>query len=400
MWDIAPPLSELEASIADPSSPIGMRMRAAYYLKQLFVNSSSGDRNGDNDNDQLQTETETQTLITKQQVLTSLSAGLRDRQHGSLMRHEYAYVMGQLGDQGGCAALEEILADASDCSMVRHEAAEALAAIGADSSRQVLQSIMEATQHTTPELYETCLLSLHVMDWQLKTEHEKEQEQEPVDCACMLNPYSSVDPAPPNPAHATWTCEQWGQVLCDPSQSMFDRYCAMFSLCNRGGEQAVQQLCQALDFDKSNTQTSALLRHEVAYVLGQLQHPLLVHALHQSLRNIQEHQMVRHEAAEALGAMEDAWDQVQPILQQFTNDDNPVMRESCLVALDAADYWGHANNNMTDQQQEQQEGKKEQQQRPSSFAKEKANGEDLFHPPTTEGAMTSDNHRSCAKEQW
>jgi hypothetical protein len=36
MWTI-PPLSDLESTLRDPASPIGKRMRAAYYLKQLHT---------------------------------------------------------------------------------------------------------------------------------------------------------------------------------------------------------------------------------------------------------------------------------------------------------------------------------------------------------------------------
>ena len=50
--------------------------------------------------------------------------------------------------------------------------------------------------------------------------------------------------------------------------------------------------------------SSALLRHEVAFVLGQMQHPTALPALSTSLKRQHEHNMVRHEAAEALGALE------------------------------------------------------------------------------------------------
>jgi HEAT repeat protein len=102
-------------------------------------------------------------------------------------------------------------------------------------------------------------------------------------------------------------------------------------------------MCRALTNDTS----SALLRHEVAYVLGQLQHPFAIQALEMSLRRSQEHFMVRHKSAEALGAIEtthDEWNRIETILQEFTHDSDPVVRESCLVALDAADYWGHASD--------------------------------------------------------
>ena len=230
--------------------------------------------------------------------------------------------------------------------MVRHEAAEALAAIGASDSRKVLEQVMEQTQSNLPEVYETCLLANNLMDWQARGGHDNPGEEAPVACACMLNPYSSVDPAPPHPAHASKTDVELGDILCDANLSIFDRYRAMFSLRNRGGEDAVLQLCRGLSSDDS----SALLRHEVAYVLGQLQHPVSVPALEESLRKLDEHQMVRHESAEALGAIEGSWDKVEAILGEFTKDENQVVRESCLVALDAADYWGHNqdDNNSND----------------------------------------------------
>ena len=60
----------------------------------------------------------------------------------------------------------------------------------------------------------------------------------------------------------------------------------------------MQALSSALE-DRS----SALFRHEVAYVLGQLAHAAAVPALVRTLRRTEESAMVRHECAEALGAI-------------------------------------------------------------------------------------------------
>jgi deoxyhypusine monooxygenase len=251
--------------------------------------------------------------------------------------------------------------------MVRHEAAEALAAIGAPRSRAILQEVMENTKSNFPEVAETCLLALNVMDWRLRGGHNNPEEKAPVGCACMLNPYSSVDPAPPHPAHANKTAEELGDILCDAENSIFDRYRAMFSLRNRGGEDSVLQLCRALISDNS----SALLRHEVAYVLGQLQHTASVSALEESLRRKEEHQMVRHESAEALGAIDGSWEKVEAILEEFSKDGNQVVRESCLVALDAADYWGHNTNHGAENK-----GDEEKKEAPLSFVQLKGQPED------------------------
>ena len=314
-------MESLKDAINHPTYPIGMRMRAAYFLRQVHKDHP--------DDGALQ-----------QVVIDTLARGLVNKDHGSLMRHEFAYVMGQLRDERCCPALEEALCQTSDCVMVRHEAAEALGAIGAKRSRPVLDSLVNGSRETPMELVETCRLALNVMEWR---EGGEDPDSIPAACACMLNPYSSVDPAPPDPQHETMEFSELGDILCDPAKPMFERYRAMFSLRNRGGELAVAQLCRALVKDQS----SALFRHEVAYVLGQLQHPDSVEALEESLRRTDEHMMVRHESAEALGAIDGRWEDVEAILKEFTTDECDVVRESCLVALDAADYWGH-NQSLAD----------------------------------------------------
>ena len=76
MWE-APPFVKLQDAIRDPSNAIGMRMRAAYFLKQAY----------------------TDTPEKREEIIECLAEGLKDTRHGSLMRHEYAYVMGQMGDE-------------------------------------------------------------------------------------------------------------------------------------------------------------------------------------------------------------------------------------------------------------------------------------------------------------
>jgi deoxyhypusine monooxygenase len=297
-----------------------MRMRAAYYLRQEYSDAAGESNNSDDD-----------ALIVQQKVIDTLCSGLKEIRHGSLMRHEFAYVLGQLRDDRACDTLETVLEAEDDCVMVRHECAEALGAIGALRSLSVLRTVFERNQNV-PEVSETCQLAIDVMEWHT---NGGDPTTMPAACACMLNPYSTIDPAPPHPSHADTPIAELGDLLLNDDVPMFERYRAMFSLRNRGGADAVQQLCRALTDDTS----SALLRHEVAYVLGQLQHPASVEALAESLRRKQEHRMVRHESAEALGAIEGRWEDVERILLEFTTDDDIVVRESCLVALDAVDYW-------------------------------------------------------------
>jgi len=264
-----------------------------------------------------------------------------DERHGSLLRHEFAYVMGQIRDERCCSYLEQVLLNKDDCIMVRHECGEALGAISAKRSIPILQQAIESNPNTI-EISQTCQLALSYMEWKINKDELKGIEQ-PMVCACMIAPYSSVDPAPPHPDHVHLSTKEIGKILCDDSLPLFQRYRAMFSLRNRGGVDSVYELGEALVHDTS----SALLRHEVAYVLGQMQHSDSVEALTTSLQRKNEHSIVRHESAEALGAIEDKWDVVEASLKLFLEDDDIVVRESCIVALDAANYWGYSNNNTT-----------------------------------------------------
>ncbi|KAL7467939.1 hypothetical protein ACHAXS_008168 [Conticribra weissflogii] len=329
MWE-APPLSSLQSTLADPTKPIGMRMRATYFLRQAYDNYMRNLEPDKNRND----DREVAEFDVSKIAIDVLSTSLADSRHGALLRHEFAYVMGQLRDERSIPALEKTLLDDADDIMVRHECAEALGAIGSVDSIPALEKCVE--NDTSIEVGETCRLALDFIQWKMRGGVEGE-ENAPIACACMLSPYSSVDPAPPHPKHEALSTGEIGAILRYENAPLFERFRAMFSLRNRGGADSVIELGNTLVNDKS----SALLRHEVAYVLGQMQHADAVEYLETSLKRENEHRMVRHESAEALGAIEERWGECEAILGQFLQDRDDVVRESCLVALDAADYWGY-----------------------------------------------------------
>lgn len=82
---------------------------------------------------------------------------------------------------------------------------------------------------------------------------------------------------------------------------------------------------------------SALFRHEIAFVFGQLSHPASIPSLVATLSDVEEVGMVRHEAAEALGGLGDE-PGVEYVLKKFLNDPEQVVRESVIVALDMAEF--------------------------------------------------------------
>lgn len=83
--------------------------------------------------------------------------------------------------------------------------------------------------------------------------------------------------------------------------------------------------------------SSALFRHEIAFVFGQLSHPASIPSLIATLSNAKEESMVRHEAAEALGSLGDE-EGVEDVLKSFLDDPEQVVRDSVIVALDMAEF--------------------------------------------------------------
>ena len=299
--------------------------------------------------------------------------------------------------------------------MVRHECAEALGAIGAIRSMHILRTAIEESKDII-EICETCEIAISHMEWNCKqkqynsSEFENQnstqdnKEEEPMACACMLSPYSSIDPAPPHPKHKNISTASLGNILRDVEQPLFERYRAMFSLRNRGGTDCVLELCHTLTSDCS----SALLRHEIAYVLGQMQHPASIDSLGESLRRYitiksngtelqkREHRMVRHEAAEALGAIDnyERWKDVESILMEFLHDEDIVVRESCIVALDAADYWGHSQTVVNQENKASNENKTNEacESKTEDYKQSQPNNLTFVQQKAISNGKKSDNH--------
>lgn len=234
----------------------------------------------------------------------------------ALLKHELAYCLGQMQDVRALPVLENVLRDVSQEPMVRHEAGEALGAIG-DSS--VVPLLEEYSKDPVVEVAETCQLALSRLKWLSKSENTSQD--------LSSNPYASVDPAPPA---AINDVDKLKQILLDDSVPLFDRYRAMFSLRNLRTDESVLALGEGL---KSG---SALFRHEVAFVLGQLQKEISVPHLCESLEDPNENEMVRHECAEALGSI--ATPECLKALNKYLGDGKRVVHESCVIALDMCEY--------------------------------------------------------------
>ena len=86
---------------------------------------------------------------------------------------------------------------------------------------------------------------------------------------------------------------------------------------------------------------SALVKHELAYCLGQTGNPAAVPYLRRVLKDRREDAMCRHEAAEALGALSDQ-DSLSLLESIRDHDSEPeVVRETCEIAVERIN-WDHS----------------------------------------------------------
>jgi deoxyhypusine monooxygenase len=258
----------------------------------------------------------------------ALRPSLRD--NSALLAHEVAYCMGQMKNPHAIPYLSETLKDKNLNAMVRHEAGEALGAIGDPVALPILE---EYLKDELPEIRETCQVAIDLINWKLENKENAD--------ANGNNPvFMSVDPAPAEDFESKQAAQKAqieklkGQLL-DTKLSIFKRYRALFALRNINTPDAVLAICSGFKDE------SALFRHEIAYVLGQMQHPVSIPSLAEVLKTTEEHAMVRHEAAEALGAMGDNKDtiDVAELLTEYQADHAAVVKDSCTVALDIMKYW-------------------------------------------------------------
>ena len=154
-----------------------------------------------------------------------------------------------------------------------------------------------------------------------------------------LSDFSSIDPAPPLAQQASLpSIPTLQSTLLDTSLPLFARYRAMFALRDLASPPTLPTAVPAVHALATGfADPSALFRHEIAFVFGQLSHPASIPALVKCLSDTKEESMVRHEAAEALGSLGDE-EGVEDVLRGFVDDAEQVVRESIVVALDMAEF--------------------------------------------------------------
>jgi deoxyhypusine monooxygenase len=123
------------------------------------------------------------------------------------------------------------------------------------------------------------------------------------------------------------------------------RFRALFSLKHVARHEEGAKASDAIDaIAAAFTSPSALLKHELAYCLGQTGKLAAVPHLQAVLRDLAEDPMCRHEAAEALGALGDSGS--LDILRHFRDrtGEEVAVKETCEIAIDRIEWESSEKN--------------------------------------------------------
>jgi deoxyhypusine monooxygenase len=300
-------IAALRKSLVNEDTPLAQRFRALFSLKHVASQEPGPQASA---------------------AIESIAAAFASP--SALLKHELAYCLGQTKNLEAVPFLRAVLENRSEDAMCRHEAAEALGALGDQSSLDLMKQIQK--DETEPVVVrETCDIAVDRITWA----HADTSKSE----SLRSSDFASIDPAPPMPSASDRpSISDLQSTLLDTSKSLFQRYRAMFTLRDLASPPDLPTAKPAVHALASGFQDpSALFRHEIAFVFGQLSHPESIPALLAVLENRTEEGMVRHEAAEALGSLGEE-PGVEDMLRRFLDDPEQIVRESVIVALDMAEY--------------------------------------------------------------
>jgi len=351
--------------LVDQSRPIRDRFRALFTLRSMTGRPGAADAlisaltmktNNNNNNNSNDDDDDDDPAFLAAAKTTRLRAD-------ALFRHEVAFALGQMQSKKATSALISVLKNECEHGMTRHECAEALGAIGDESAVDVLREMHE-DETQCREVRETASLALRRIEHVTKKSAAivgarvgskkettavgiAEKDDDDDDDDDDVRHAYSVDPVPA--MDESIETETLAAIILDDAADIWDRYAAMFALRNRAQKtfglvkktQETEQLVQLCSSTlgktlRSETVQSALLKHEICYVLGQLRedddNDIAREALFDCLEDPNEHAMVRHEAAEAIGSRGGAG--AEALLRKYLSCEDRVVRESCEVALD------------------------------------------------------------------
>ena len=127
--------------------------------------------------------------------------------------------------------------------------------------------------------------------------------------------------------------KNWKEVLVDMGATKEERIQAAFHLEDAGDDDSIKTMGDALF-----TEPSPIVRHEIAFALGECAHPEI--ASKYLMKSVEEDEniFVRHESILALATL--GKKEYIPFVKRFLNEPELEMRESAEIALERLENTG------------------------------------------------------------
>lgn len=258
-----------------------------------------------------------------------------------LMRHELCYSLGQIDIQSPedeeiiQSFLEKVILTGESSDFVRHEAIEALDFVSEELTMQLLENFKEGS--TGNILFDTYYLKKRQMQWAKDTDNGRTEGLTlPQD-----SKFNTVDPAPFYNYKAEGSpytdVASLQQILLNTQEGkdydLFERYRALFTLRELNSAESVAAVCSIYTSAENLARCSDLLKHQAAFVIGQMKEvfqPAADILLNYINNTEQVAPIVFHEVLLCLGwILED-----KAAIEKFMKHPDLIVSESCESAID------------------------------------------------------------------
>jgi len=318
-------LQKYEQTLSDPKSYMGDRVDSLFCIK----------------------------AFNEVEAIDSLIRAFKKEQSSELLKHEICYVLGQMNKTEAHVAkiqqfLEMVIEEKNGYQdIVVHEAVEALGNLSNEVTLDLIKRF-DDPEKTNVMVFETCFLAKELINWNKVTNHG---QSENINFKELK--FSTNDPAPtfniygPTAEKKHLDVRYLESMLINKQEGkdfdLFQRYRALFTLREINTAESCVAICSTLKAENMDS-CGALLKHEVAYVLAQMEtvNSHSIPFLLESVLNDEEAPIVRHEALIAVGEMIDEKTQLAHLLEHSED----IVRESAEVACRNIDnrlaenqYW-------------------------------------------------------------
>ena len=263
-----------------------------------------------------------------------------------LLRHEAVYVLGQLELLESIPFLISVANDQIESEVTRHEAIESIGSIiphlpsPSKIESQIKNALISYCNEESRIISETSLLTLSSITFPHPTDTTEIKKTKTVEKG--KNKYDRLDPvAPSTTDYSHMSLQNLIPLLVNTNQSLPAKYRVLAALRDKG-EEAGHILCKFIRGATDYGKPSALMKHEVCFMLGQISSGESVETLLGIVKDCQEEDVVRHEAAISIGTIVHGSDDIdmremvrkEMELIMMMKEVDDLVKESCVVAMD------------------------------------------------------------------